>query len=105
MDIAGSFKEKLDLNYSGSEVNPAVPAIILHGGADDIVQRRTIERFIGRLCEAGKSVVYNQYVGVNHFQTRQQSFSNTLDWMEAVLDGNTPASICGTARGAGGTSG
>ena len=89
-----AFKEKLDLNYSGNGVNPDVPAIILHGGADDIVQLRTVERFIGRLCEAGKDVIYNRYAGVNHFQTRQHSYSHTLDWMKAVLEGNTPASIC-----------
>lgn len=90
-----AFKEKLDLNYSGNGVNPAVPAIILHGDADDIVRLRTVERFIGRMCEAGKDVVYHRYASVGHFQTRQYSYSHTLDWMEAVLNGNTPASICG----------
>jgi hypothetical protein len=101
-EVFPAFKEKLDLNYSGYEVNPAVPAIILHGGADDIVQARTIERFIGHMCEAGKDVIYNQYVGVNHFQTRQSSFAHTLDWMKAILDGNTPESICATVGGASG---
>ena len=94
-----AFKEKLDLNYVGYEVNPATPALILHGTGDDIVQLRTVERFINRLCDAGKSVSYNRYVGVTHFQTRQYSYANTLDWMKAVLDGDAPESICGNAGG------
>jgi dienelactone hydrolase len=98
-EVFPAFKEKLDLNYVGNGVNPAVPALILHGTGDDIVQLRTIDRFIGRLCEAGKPVNYNRYVGISHFQTRQYSFAHTLEWMKAVLDGNTPESVCGALGG------
>lgn len=94
-----AFKEKLDLNYGGNGADSAVPALILHGTSDDIVQLRTIARFIDSLCEVGKSVNYNRYAGVNHFQTRQYSYAHTLDWMKAVLDGNIPASICESMGG------
>jgi hypothetical protein len=94
-----AFKEKLDLNYVGNGVSGSAPAVIMHGGADDIVRVRTVERFIGQMCDAGKDVSYNLFMGVNHFQTRQYSFVRTLDWMKAVLDGSPPESICGGVGG------
>ena len=89
-----AFKEKLDANYSGRVVNASVPAIILHGDADPIVQLHTINKFVSEMCQAGKSVTYNVYPGVDHFQTRQYSFVDTLQWMEGILGGNTPVSDC-----------
>jgi acetyl esterase/lipase len=88
-------KAMLDLNYAGREVNPATPAIILHGAADPIVQLRTVEPFVRRLCEEGKSVTYRVYPGVNHFTIRQNSHLDTLAWMRDILAGNMPASDCG----------
>ena len=58
------------------------------------VQGATIERFVARMCEAGKSVAYEVYPGVNHFQTRQHGFVDSLQWMQDVLDGNAPTSSC-----------
>jgi len=63
------------------------------------VRVRTVERFIGQMCDAGKDVSYNLFMGVDHFQTRQYSFVRTLDWMKAVLDGSPPESICGGVGG------
>jgi hypothetical protein len=88
------FKAMLDLNYSGREVNPSTPAIILHGAADPIVQLRTVEPFVRRLCAENKSVTYRVYSGVNHFTTRQHSHIDTLAWMQDLLAGNTPPSDC-----------
>jgi hypothetical protein len=88
------FKAMLDLNYSGRSVNPSTPAIILHGDADPIVQLRTVEPFVRRLCEEDKSVTYRVYAGVNHFTIRQSSHLDTLAWMQDVLDGNAPVSDC-----------
>jgi len=89
------FKARLDLNYSGREVNITTPAIILHGAADPIVQLRTVNRFVTRMCQEGKSVTYRVYAGIDHFQTRQYSHVDTLAWMQDVLAGNTPTSDCG----------
>jgi acetyl esterase/lipase len=88
------FKALLDLNNVGREVNPSTPAIILHGDADPIVQLRTVEPFVARLCEANKHVTYRVYPGVHHFLTRQYSHVDTLTWMEAILTGNRPLSDC-----------
>jgi dienelactone hydrolase len=88
------FKEKLDTNDSSHKVYTAVPSILLHGAADPIVQVHTIEAFVSYICGEGKNVTYNLYPGVNHFQTRQHSFADTLLWMQYILDGNTPTSNC-----------
>ena len=88
------FKAKLDLNYSGREVNPSTPAIILHGAADPIVQLRTVNRFVTSMCQEDKSVTYRLYTGIDHFQIRQYSLVDTLAWMQDIQDGNTPASDC-----------
>lgn len=88
------FKARLDLNYSGREVNPATPAIILHGAADPIVRLRTVNRFVTRMCQEGKNVAYRVYTGIDHFQTRQYSLVDTLTWMQDILAGNAPISDC-----------
>ena len=89
-----AFAQKLDANYSGVSVNTTVPAIVLHGAADPIVKLHTIERFVAAMCDAGKSVAYKAYPGVNHFQTRQHGFVDSLQWMQGILDGNAPTSSC-----------
>ncbi|MBN1581573.1 MAG: hypothetical protein JXA89_12790 [Anaerolineae bacterium] len=88
------FKARLDLNYSGREVNPSTPAIILHGADDPIVQLHTVNRFVTSMCQEGKNVTYRVYSGIDHFQTRQYSLLDTLAWMQDILSGNTPASDC-----------
>jgi len=88
------FKAKLDANDSSQKAYPDVPVILLHGTADPIVKVRTIEAFVSYLCGTGQNVTYNRYPGVNHFQTRQHSFYDTLMWMEYILAGNTPSSNC-----------
>lgn len=89
------FKNMLDLNYAGRQVNPSTPAIILHGDADPIVRLRTIEPFVQRLCSEDKNVTYRTYAGVNHFKIRQSSHVDTLAWMADILAGNIPVSDCG----------
>jgi hypothetical protein len=90
-------KARLDANDSNQKAYPSVPLILLHGAADPIVRVRTIEEFVSYLCGEEKNVTYNLYPRVNHFQTRQYSFLDTLMWMEYILDGNTPTSNCRNA--------
>ena len=90
-----AFKAMLELNYSGRQVNPSTPALILHGAADPIVQLRTVEPFVRRLCAANKRVTYRVYPGVNHFQIRQSSHLDSLAWMQDILAGDAPVSDCG----------
>jgi dienelactone hydrolase len=88
------FKAWLDTNDSNYKVYPGIPVILLHGAADPIVQVHTIEGFVSYLCGAGNNVTYKLYPGVNHFQTRQHSFADTVTWMQHVLEGNTITSNC-----------
>ncbi len=89
-----AFKDKLDANNNRQTVDTAVPAIILHGEADPIVKPQTNQRFVIQMCNKGKNVIYYRYPDVNHFDTRQHGFVDTLAWMQSVLDGNTPVSGC-----------
>jgi hypothetical protein len=91
------FKSKLDINDSSNKVYPGVPVILLHGAADPIVQVHTIEEFVSYLCGAGSNVTYNLYPGVNHFQTRQHSYADTVVWMQYILEGNTTSNCPGAA--------
>jgi len=88
------FKAKLDLNDSSNKSYPSVPMLIQHGAADPIVKVRTIESFVSDMCSQGHNVTYRLYPGIDHFQTRQGCFGDTILWMRQILDGDTPASNC-----------
>jgi len=93
------FKQALDTNYAGTWANLQTPALILHGETDPIVTPQTAEAFIAQLCRLGKNVTYNLYPDANHFLTRQHSFVDTLTWMRAILNGETPRSDCAAYGG------
>lgn len=88
------FKAALDQNQVGGTVEATAPVLLLHGAADNIVTPDTIDVFIGQLCNLGKNVNYKFYPQINHFQTRQYGFVDTLTWMQAVLAGAPPESGC-----------
>lgn len=88
------FKAALDQNQVGGSVETSAPLLLLHGAADTVVTPATIDLFIGQLCNLGKNVNYKFYPDINHFQTRQYGFVDTLTWMQAVLAGTTPESGC-----------
>lgn len=94
-----SFKAQLDANDSNGKAYPSLPLLLLHGGDDPIVKPRTIRSFVSYLCSQGQNVTHNLYPGVDHFQTRQCSFLDTLTWMEVILAGNTPTSSCANQAG------
>jgi dipeptidyl aminopeptidase/acylaminoacyl peptidase len=71
-----------------------VPVVLFHGEADDIVSPNTLDHFVARLCNLGKSVNYKLYPQINHFQTRQASFVDSVNWMRNVLNGQVPESQC-----------
>lgn len=88
------FQQTLDMNYAGTWTNIRTPAIMLHGATDPIVTPGTVEEFIGHMCQLGKTITYNLYPGINHFVIRQNSFVDTLQWMEQILNGESPRSDC-----------
>jgi len=96
-EVAPQFKAQLDLNDSSNKAYPAVPMLLLHGAADPIVKVRTIQAFVSNLCSMGHSVTYRLYPGVSHFQTRQSGYGDTMRWMQQILGGETPVSVCGSA--------
>jgi hypothetical protein len=71
-----------------------VPIILFHGEADTIVTPATHDNFVARLCNLGKNVSYKLYPDVNHFQTRQFSFIDSVTWMQNILSGQFPDSQC-----------
>jgi pimeloyl-ACP methyl ester carboxylesterase len=89
-----AFKAKLDVNDSNGKVYSGVPLIILHGEGDPIVKPHTIEKFVAYMCREGQNVTYKRYLGIHHFYTRQNSYIDTLAWMQEILNGNTPVSNC-----------
>lgn len=89
-----AFKEVLETNYVGSSPDTSVPVILFHGEADTIVTPETHERFVARLCNLGKNVSYKLYPEINHFQTRQFSFVDSITWMRNILSGQSPESQC-----------
>jgi pimeloyl-ACP methyl ester carboxylesterase len=93
-EIYPAFKEALELNYVGVSPDTSVPVVLFHGEADNVVTPKTNERFIARLCNLGKNVSYKLYPQINHFQTLQFSFVDSITWMRNILSGQTPESQC-----------
>lgn len=89
-----AFAQALEANYIGSTPNPNVPIILFHGDADNIVTSKTHDNFVARLCNGTENVNYKLYPDVNHFQTRQYSFVDSVAWMRSVLNGQPPESQC-----------
>lgn len=88
-----AFREALERNSTGL-TKTDVPALVLQGGADPIVTNDTQEKFIRASCQAGNIITYRNYPGVHHFQTRQVSFHDTLQWMKERLEGKTVENNC-----------
>lgn len=97
-----AFQQVLDLNYAGSAINPNTPALLLHGAIDPIVTTQTNEAFMAQICGMGKRVTYFLYPEVNHFDTRQYAFADTLRWIQEILNGGTPRSDCPIVTNTGG---
>jgi pimeloyl-ACP methyl ester carboxylesterase len=93
-ELFPAFKEALELNYVGASPDTSVPVVLFHGEADTIVTPETHDRFVARLCNLGQNVSYKLYPEVNHFQTRQASFIDSVTWMRNILNGELPESQC-----------
>jgi pimeloyl-ACP methyl ester carboxylesterase len=88
------FKQALELNYVGRSPDTRVPVVLFHGEADTVVTPETHDRFVARLCNLGQNVSYKLYPQVDHFQTRQVSFIDSVTWMRNILSGQLPQSQC-----------
>ena len=86
-------KPYVELNTPGA--GPfATPIFLGQGDADVVVPITTNARVAERLCSAGNNVTYRVYEGAGHFAVVDRSTADVLAWMQAVRDGQVPASTC-----------
>ena len=75
-----------------------IPAIILQGEDDPVVDITLQNEFVAQLCELGSRVAYPNYVDTRH-ETRYIGFQDAIDWMQSVADGATPPNDCDLVNG------
>lgn len=98
--LADSLKTEFPLIYrrladQDAGVNYLVtPTLILQGTGDPIVTLEDQVVFADSLCERDIPVEMKTYPYVHHFQTRQKSFWDTLEWIEAISQGELSATYC-----------
>ncbi|MBA3723728.1 MAG: hypothetical protein H0W89_02410 [Candidatus Levybacteria bacterium] len=88
-----AFSERLSKNYVGMEAS-TIPQLILQGDSDTIVSAQTVKDVTRKLCASGNPVIYNEYPNTNHFTVRQNSFKDSLLWMQNIRKGKSPDSNC-----------
>lgn len=93
------FKTVLDANYAGTFGGFELPVVFFQGTADATVTPRAQQQFAQDLCGQGQPVTYVPLPTVRHVDTRQRSFLATLDWMQTIVVGETPAIDCGELTG------
>jgi dienelactone hydrolase len=86
-------KAVFDKNNTGLRQSN-IPGLVLQGSNDPIVTVRSQKEFIQKSCSAGNHINYIEYSGIHHYQTRQVSFIDAVNWMKQVLEGNAPQSYC-----------
>lgn len=87
-EVASLFEEN-DAGLGGHEI----PAIILQGVDDPVVPLDSQNEFVSRLCAAGSSVRYPNYLRTRH-ETRYIGFGDAIAWMRALLSGEEAPSDC-----------
>ncbi|CAN5578588.1 lipase family protein [soil metagenome] len=92
------FGELLAENSSGLS-GSSVPALVFQGTADTIVTPAQQEGFARRACLAGAHITYVSYSNVEHFQTRQFGFRDSLSWMASLIGGDEPRDDCSRFAG------
>ncbi|HEY9593379.1 MAG TPA: hypothetical protein VHE79_02820, partial [Spirochaetia bacterium] len=64
-----------------------LPALIVQGNDDIVVTTRSQDAFVAALRDAGSAVRYLAYDGVRHRYTRPAGFMASVEWMEAIAQG------------------
>lgn len=67
-----------------------IPVFIAQGVDDTIVTLDDQNTFVDQMCQRGIHVTYYLYEDQQHFFTRQRSFDDTHQWINAVLSGEYP---------------
>ncbi|WP_027481007.1 lipase family protein [Deinococcus pimensis] len=85
----------LAANSSGLSPSAAkIPAFVAQGTADDIVTATAQRVFVQKLCGLKRPVTYREYIGINHYQTRQVAMNDAMTWMRGVAAGQPVLSTC-----------
>jgi acetyl esterase/lipase len=92
------FAEKLSTNDAGVSGGSRIPVLILQGTADTVVTPDSQRAFKDQLCEQGNNVTYLEYSAVPHVAIRWTSFSDTLSWMQRIVEGDIPETDCEVAN-------
>ena len=70
------------------------PALIIQGGADDIVRPAVTTRFVRRACEAGANVRYVTLKGKGHAGAMEAGHAQAVKWLAARLAGEPARGNC-----------
>jgi predicted esterase len=70
-----------------------LPAVILQGEDDPVVDIEFQNAFVAELCERGSRVAYPNYVDTRH-ETRYIGFPDAIAWMQTVAAGEAAPSDC-----------
>jgi pimeloyl-ACP methyl ester carboxylesterase len=82
-----------ELNNPGFVPND-IPALIVQATGDFSLPMDVHERFVERYCAAGNHLTELINERVNHLRARQESYGEVLDWMQTIVDGETPPDVC-----------
>ncbi len=73
-----------------------VPALIVQGTEDATIGPEAMAEFVTRYCAIeGNVLTYNEYISTTHFNSREVSYLDTLNWMANILQGNEVPNSCG----------
>ena len=75
-------------------LNNQVPALIIQGGADDIVKPEVTTQFVRGACQAGASVQYVTLKGKGHSGAFDAGRAQAVTWIAARLAGQPARSNC-----------
>lgn len=89
----GEIFEKNGAGYREGDI----PILYLQGGADPITSEKSANLFLEESCANNNRITYQLYPGVHHYQTRQVSYIDTFEWMEAVLADGDIENYCASA--------
>lgn len=96
-DYDPELAELMEINDAGL-AGHGLPAMVLQGVNDPVVDITTQDRFVAALCERGSAVRYPNYLRTRH-ETRYIGFRDAIGWMRALAGGEAPPSDCAAQTG------
>ena len=75
-------------------LNNLAPALIIQGGADEIVRPEVTTLFVRGACQAGASVQYVTLEGKGHSGAMETGHAQAVDWLARQLAGQPARSNC-----------